>query len=277
MRQVYHIAIVLLAYAAAAHAQAIDPFQLVKDAAANEVRANADPADLWMYRLYKETKSGSQIKDMVETKDGIVARLISVNGRSLTPTEREADDQRLSDLATNLEEQKRKRADQQKEQDRFINLVKALPDGLLYTYDGSEHVDGRETIRLKFRPNPAFHTTTRETIIFKAAEGLIWIDAADKRILKFDGTQTSDINIGWGLLGHVNKGSKLYLEQKHLAPGKWRLSRLDLEGTGQILLFKSLSLKQKQSASDFRPVPDLTYPQAVALLKKQDLASAATH
>src|SRR6476659_3302025 len=123
MRFLFHGILALMAISASA--QSPSPAQLVRDAAANEVRTNADPADLWMYRLSKETKSGSQVKDMVETKDGIVARLIAVNGRSLTPTERAADDQRHTDLATNLDEQKRKKADQQKEQDRFINLVKA--------------------------------------------------------------------------------------------------------------------------------------------------------
>jgi hypothetical protein len=278
MRLVRHLALVFCVLSAVSVcAQNVDPLQLVKDAVANEIQDNLHPTDFWMYRLAKESKSGTQVKDMVETKQGIVARLIAYNGRQLTETERAADDKRLSDLAANPSEQQRKRDDQKKEQDRFLAIIKAMPDALIYTSDGIEPIDGRETIRLRFKPNPSFHTTTRETIIFKAAEGFIWIDAAEKRILKFDGLQTSDINIGWGLLGHIDKGSRLHLEQKRLAQGKWRLNRLDLEGSGQILLFKSLSLKQKQSASDFRPVADLTYPQAVELLKKQDLASAAAH
>ncbi len=259
--------------------QAADPAQLVKAAVANEIQATEHPADSYMYRLTKESKSGTQVKDMVETKDGIVARLISLNGRALTDAERSADDQRLENLIRDPEEQRRKLADQQKEQARFLSLVRALPDALLYTADGTEQIDGRDTIRLKFGPNPAFHTTTRETIIFRASEGYIWIDALDKRITRFDGIQTSDINIGWGLLGHIEKGSKLQVEQRWLDQGKWRLSKLVLEANGQILLFKSITLKQRQSATDFRPVPaDLKIAAAVELLKKQNatLASAPT-
>lgn len=262
-----------------AFGQTADPVQLVKAAVANEVQATEHPADSFMYRLTKESKSGTQVKDMVETKDGIVARLISLNGRALTDAERSADDRRLENLIRDPEEQRRKLADQQKEQDRFLSMVRVLPDALLYTSDGTEQINGRETIRLKFRPNPAFHTTTRETIIFRASEGNLWIDALDKRITKFDGTQTNDINIGWGLLGHIEKGSKLQVEQRWLDQGKWRLSKLVLEANGQILLFKSLTLKQRQSATDFRAVPsDLKIASAVELLKKQGatLASAPT-
>src|SRR5438105_3839991 len=247
MRFASKTAACICVFGSLAWSQAPNPKQLVKDAVANELQAAEHPSDFWMYRLFKESKSGTQIKDMVETKEGIVARLISVNGRNLTNVERSADDQRLDKLARNASEQNRKRADQQKEANRFLALLRALPDALTYTYDGTEELDGRKTTRLKFRPNPFFRTTTTETIIFHAAEGFIWIDDSDRRILKFDGVQTSDINIGWGLLGHIEKGSKLFLEQRRLDQGKWRLTRLNLEGKGQILLFKSLTLKQRQS------------------------------
>ena len=223
-----------------------------------------------MFRLSKTTKFGTQVKDMVETKDGIVARLVSMNGRDLTPQERLADDARLDNLQQDPKEQQRKLSDQKKDQERFLSLVRALPDALLYSDDGRQELDGRETVRLKFRPNPAFHSTAKETIIFRAAEGHIWIDAAELRIAKFQGATTSDINIGWGLLGHIDKGSKMEIEQRRLGENKWRLSRLLLEGNGNILLFKTLTLKQQQTATNFQPVPaNLSLGDGVALLKKQ--------
>lgn len=260
----------------AALGQHPDSLQLVKAAVANEVQATEHPPAAMMYRLTKESKSGTQVRDMIETKDGMIARVVSVDGRQLTPAERTADDQRLEYLAKNPSEQARKQADQQKEMARFLALIRALPDALLYTYDGTEQVDGRETVRLKFRPNPAFHTTSIETIIFHAAEGHIWIDPLEKRIAKFDGVQTSEINIGWGLLGHIDKGSKLQLEQHRLDDGQWRLNKLALQGSGKILLFKSVNMNQRQSATDFRVVPsNLSVAQAIDLLKKQEVKVAS--
>ena len=262
--------------ATTAFAQNPDPVQLVKAAVANEIHATEHPPALMMYRLTKESKSGSQVRDMIETRDGIVARMVSVNGRQLSPAERTADDQRLEYLATNPSEQARKRSDQQKETARFLTLIRALPEGLFYTYDGTEQLHGRETVRLKFRPNAGFHTTSVETIIFRAAEGYIWIDSSEKRLAKFEGTQTSEINIGWGLLGHIDKGSKLQLEQHRLDDGQWRLNKLDLQGSGQIFFFKPVNMNQRQSAADFRPVPgDLNVAQAIELLKKQELKLAS--
>ena len=254
-----------------------DPVQLVRATVANEIRENARTTEFWMYRLTKETKSGTQVRDMVETKDGIVARVIRVNGRPLTDAERAADDRRLDLLARNPQEQARKRADQQKDANRFLTLIRALPEALIYTYDGTEQIEGRQAVRLKFRPNPAFHRTTIETIIFRSAEGFIWIDSSERRILKFEGSETNEISIGWGLLGHIDKGSRLRLEQHRIDESKWRLSGLKLEGSGQILLFKSVTMNQRQSATDFRAVPSgLNVAQAIDLLKKQDATIAQT-
>src|SRR5438270_11067411 len=93
--------LLLCGVAISAAGQTADPVQLVKIAVANEVQATEHPTDAFMYRLTKESKSGTQVKDMVETKDGIVARLISLNGRPLTGAERDVDDQRLANLISN--------------------------------------------------------------------------------------------------------------------------------------------------------------------------------
>jgi hypothetical protein len=256
-------------------AQVQDPRQLVKDAVSNELRSNEQQTDFWMYRLNKENKSGAQVKDMVETKDGIVARLISVNGRPLTLEERAADDERLTALANNPEEQRSRLGDQKKEQEKVLAMVRALPDALLYEYAGTDLMDGRPTVRLKFKPNPAFHPTTRETIAYKATEGTLWIDSQEQRILRLDATLAHDINIGWGIVGHIDKGGQLFLQQQFLGSGKWRINKLIIEASGQAFFFKSISLKQRQFGADFRPVPpNLSIAAAVNLLKKVDATIA---
>ena len=251
------------------------PIELVKNAVFNEVHAAEQQHIFWTYRLSKETKSGKQSKQMIETHDGTVARLISLNDRELSPAERISDDQRLSKLAGSREEQLRILQDQKVELQRFLDLVRALPEALLYEYGSTESMNGRATVRLRFRPNPRFHLTTRETLIYRTTQGELLIDLADQRILRLDATLTDEVNVGWGLLGHINKGGKLLLEQQRLAQGQWRINRLNIEATGQAFVFKSITLRQNQFASDFQPVPEnLTIPIAVQILKKTQLAEA---
>ena len=245
--------------------------ELVKRAVQKEVSAVENDSDFWRYHLRKETASGSQIRDMVETKQGIVARTISINDQPLTSEQRAHDDQRLANLVANPEEQHKKQREQAEEANRVLALIRALPDALLFSYDGDEKMHGRNAVRLNFKPNPKFSPTSRETYVYKGTNGFLWIDDASERIVKLDATLVNNVNIGWGgILGHINKGGHFILEQSMPAPGKWKLSTLVLEATGKLLIFKSISLKQRQFGTDYRPVPPtLDIAQAVAILKKQ--------
>lgn len=245
--------------------------ELVRRAVQKEVSAVQSEADFWRYRLRKESVSGTQTREMVETKQGIVARTVAVNNRPLTPEERTGDDQRLQRLLADPEEQRKKQREQADEANRMLTLIRALPDALLFQYDGRDQLKGRDTVRLKFTPNPKFSPTSRETYVYKGSNGFLWIDGASERIVKLDATLVENVNIGWGgILGHINRGGHFVLEQSMLSEGKWKLSTLILEATGKLLVFKSISLKQRQFGTDYHPVPPtLNLAQAVELLKKQ--------
>src|SRR5882724_6351020 len=65
--------------------------ELVRRTVNKEVADMQNPTDFWRYHLRKESAAGSQIRDMVETKQGIVARTIAVNDQPLTPEQRTGD------------------------------------------------------------------------------------------------------------------------------------------------------------------------------------------
>ena len=89
--------------------------------------------------------------------------------------------------------------------------------------------------------------------------------------MKLDATLTDNVNIGWGgILGHINKGGHFVLGQNMVANGKWKLTTLILQATGKLLIFKSITLNQRQFGSDYKIVPpNLTIAQAVELLKNK--------
>ncbi len=244
--------------------------ELVRRAVNKEVADMENPKDFWRYHLRKESASGSQTRDMVETKQGIVARTIAVNDQPLTPEQRAGDDARLAQLIADPQEQRKKQKEQNDETNRVLGLVRALPDALLYDFDGNEVVNGRNCTRLKFVPNPKFSPTTRETLVYKRTGGFLWVDTAAERFVRFDATLTDNVNIGWGgILGHINKGGHFVLGQTTVANGKWKLTTLILEATGKLLIFKNISLKQRQFGSDYKSVPPtLSIAEAVDLLKR---------
>ncbi|HUR36614.1 MAG TPA: hypothetical protein VM009_02280 [Terriglobales bacterium] len=253
----------------------VDAQALVRKAAANAAAGAQDTNKLFMYRVMKETSSGVALRDMVETKDVILARTLTWNGRQLTPGERAKEDERLDLVVTDPEELSKKRSDQDADRNRTLQLVRALPDALRYTYDGSQLIQGREAIRLKFTPNPDFSPTSKETYGLKAAAGTLWIDKEQTQIIRMEAELTENVYIGWGILGHINKGGRLELEQSLLPGNAWRISKLNIEATGKAFFFKTIRIKQRQSGWDYKPVPNsLTVAQAVATLKQTAAISA---
>lgn len=221
------------------------------------------------FLLRRETPNRIETRELIETSAGLVARTVALGDRPLTREERTADDLRLEELLADPKLQKEKLEEQRANTERVTRLVRALPDAFLYEFDGSEPGPSGQLIRLKFKPNPNFDPPSKETNVYKGMEGTLWIDASAARIVRLDATTVKQVNFGWGLLGHLDKGGTFKLRQSEIAPGRWEITNMQLNFTGKVLIFKSIKVQQTQSTWHFRPVPrNLTLADGVDLLRK---------
>lgn len=245
-----------------------DVQQLVRKASAHAAANAENTSHVFRYRVLKETNSGTALRDMIETREVILARTLTWNGRPLTANERFKEEAKLDLVVNSPEELRKKQAEQEADRKRTLQVVRALPDALIFRYAGVEKVNGRDAIKLTFTPNPNFDPTSKETYGLKAAAGTIWIDREQVQIVKMDAALTENVYIGWGILGHINKGGHLELEQTLLPGNVWRISKLNIEATGKAFFFKTIRIKNRQTGWDYQPVPaDLSIAQAVQVLR----------
>ncbi len=263
---------------AAADQTQIPPVQLVRRTVNNELKANGvDVHVLYMFKDFKQTPNGSQTKLLVETKDATAGLLIAINGKPLSPQQRQDEIARIDRFVQSPAELRRKQKQEKEDADHVTRIMKALPDAFLYepngTEPGSEEIGrpGDELVRLKFRPNPDYNPPTHTEQVLTGMTGYLLIDANHDRIAKIDGTLMKEVGFGWGILGHLDKGGRFVVQQVDVGDDHWEISRMDLAFTGKILFFKSLNIKSTETYSDFRPAPsNLTFAQGVDLLKKQE-------
>jgi hypothetical protein len=254
------------------------PHELVRETVWNEVKSANDPSDArFMFRSRKQSPQGSQTKLYVETADAVAGLLIALNDRPLSPEEQRAEERRIERFIRDPSELQKKRKKEKEDADRTLQIVKALPDAFLYEPDGTESgvqgmgKAGDELIRLKFRPNPKYDPPSRVEQVLTGMRGTILIDAKHHRIAKIDGTLFKDVGFVWGILGHLDKGGHFLVLQGDVGSGTWDLTRMWLNFTGRVLLFKGLKIQSDEVLSDFRPVAkNLTFAQGVELLKKQE-------
>ena len=259
------------------------PTALVQKTVENEIRSNNGGARL-MFRDHQETAYDSRTKLVVETGEGTAGMLVAINGKAMNAQQRQAEMARLDGLVNNPQELKRKQKTEREDAERTTRMVNALPYAFQYEFDGTETgkpglgKSGSELVRLKFRPNPKYDPPTRTEQVLTGMQGYLLIDAYQHRIAEIDGTLFKDVGFGWGILGHLDKGGHFLVVQGEVDNGAWEITRMDLNFTGRVLLFKRINIKSNEVFSDFRPVPpDLSFAQAVELLKKEAAELAENH
>lgn len=261
----------MAAQQAPAAAPQVPAQDLVRRVIANEDRASQQHLR-FLYRLRTETpKAGTVTKELVETNDGVVARLIAVNDRPPSVEERHKDDERLQKLASDPQVRETKRKQQKEDEERTTRMVRALPDAFVYEYDGFEAAkDGQQLVRLKFKPNPTYDPPTRELQVYQGMEGTMLIDPSDERLARIEAHLFRGVNFGWGILGHLDPGGQFEVEQSRVGGDRWEVTQMRLRFTGKILFFKNLNINEHETAFDYRGAPDnLSFVQGIEFLKKQ--------
>jgi hypothetical protein len=230
----------------------------------NELRFQDDHTN-WMYRLEKEQYGKKQVEEIIQTREGSLSRLLSVNDQSLTAKQRKEEDQRVQELMTSQSAKRKLQRVLDAETLQGRRLFKMLPDAFVFNYAGG---DGN-LVKLSFRANPDFRPPSLEARVFHDMGGEMWVDCKQERLAAFNGHLTQDVKFGLGLLGHLDKGSHFEVRQTEVVPGHWDMTTMSLEMTGKALLFKSIGVQKKEQRRDFHQVSDdLTLTQAADILNR---------
>jgi hypothetical protein len=259
-----------------------DPAELVRKAVHNEISAANDDSARFMFRGTKTTPQGSTTRLYVETKEATAGLVIAYNGKPLSPEQRRAEEARVERFIKHPEELKKKRDQERAEAERTLRIVRALPDAFLFEYAGEEQGSegigrtGETLVKLKFRPNPHYQAPSRVEEVLTGMQGYVLVDAAHYRLASIDGTLFKEVGFGWGILGHLDSGGRFLVQQQELGDNLWEISSMSVRFTGKILLFKNLSINSTETFTGFKRVPpDLTFAQALELLKKEESSTDA--
>ena len=230
----------------------------------NELKFQDDHTN-WMYRLEKEQYGKKQVEEIIETKEGSLSRLLSINHQPLTAKQQEEEDQRVRELMTSRSAKRKLQRALEAEILQGRRLFKMLPDAFVFNYAGG---DGN-VIRLSFRPNPNFNPPSLEARVFHDMEGELWVDCKQERLAAFNGHLTQDVKFGLGLLGHLDKGGHFDVRQAEVVPGHWDMTTMSVEMSGKALLFKNIGVQKMEKRWGFQQVSDdLTLTQAADILNR---------
>jgi hypothetical protein len=233
--------------------------ELLRRAVDGELKAQDADHTEWMYQTRVRDDGKDQVKTVIETREGDLERLRSVNGQSLTPEQEKREDQRIDNLIHNRREQRKLRREKAEDGQKMGRLFKMLPDAMTARYGRHQG----DLVEILFKPNPNFHPPSHEAAVFHGMEGRIWINTRENRLAEIEGHLMETIKFGGGLLGHLDKGGEFHVKQSEVGPGHWEITLLHVNMHGKVLFFKTIGVQQDETQTNFQQVPDnLTLAQA---------------
>src|SRR5437899_2751197 len=268
------VIVLLVSRIASAQSQSnaqLSPADLVRAVIHSELKASDVTEIRWKYLLVKDVDRKEETREVVETKTGSLDRVIAIAGRPLSDGQQRDETERILRLSHNPDEQRKLEQTRKKDAEQCNAFLQMVPDAFLFEYAG----ESGSAIKLTFKPNPGFRPPSREGKVLHEMAGEIWIDAKQQRLVSIRGQLVNEVKFAGGLLGHLEKGGQFAVKRAEIAPGHWEVTEMAVNMRGKALLFKTISVQQREFHRNFERVPDdLTMAEAAALLLKQTLIAA---
>lgn len=249
----------------------LSPANLVKAVIHTELNTSGGTGIRWKYLLFKEVEGKQETREVVETKSGSLDRLIAIGGRALSDSQQHDETERILKLSHNPEEQRKLEQIRRKDAEQCNAFLRMVPEAFLFEYSG----ESGNLTKLTFKPNPSFRPPSREGRVLHEMAGEMWVDARQQRLVSIRGQLTNEVKFAGGLLGHLERGGQFAVRRAEIAPDRWEVTEMTVNMRGKALLFKTISVQQKEIHQNFERVPnDLSVSDAAALLLKESLIAA---
>jgi hypothetical protein len=256
--------------AADASLLSVPPRSWAADAAANELIALHHKGSYLRYRMETVNEKGNQVRDVIESKDGTVARLIMKDGKPLTAEEDEWERRRLTDMIASPAAYAKHVNRGESEKSMADKLAPLMADAMINTYTPGQPQSGRNggalEIVLDYKPNPKFVPPNTQAEALTGLEGRVWIDAKTRYLVRMDGTIARGVNFGWGMLAHIYPGGKLEMNQTNVGGNRWIFTDFSMQLTVRALMVKKLNIHSTAKASNFQVLGPMGYQDAIRLL-----------
>lgn len=237
------------------------PLGWATDAVRNEEKVieSADQVPL-RYRQRRVGAKGDTTREVIESRDGNVARTVERDGRPLNEEEDAAEQARLKDVLSSPDDFLKHHRKDKDIRDSVIKLVGLMPEAMLYSFAPGQPQttsdDGKQVV-VDFKPNPTFHPPTMYAEALTGLEGRVWIDERSHYLTRIEARVLHPVNMGFGILAKIYPGGTLALEQKNVDGTHWVFTHIEEHLTARLLLVKNYPEDTVIRSWDFRTTPML--------------------
>lgn len=190
-------------------------------------------------------------------RDGFFfSKLVERDGQTVPEAEQQGNEagfqKRAAELkAMSAEQLKQLRQEERNKERQEDSWLRELPDALEFHRAGEELMNGRPTLVLDCSPRSGYRAKNIRARVFEKMRGRVWIDKADSEMAKAEAEMFDSVNIGWGLIGRIEKGTRFLLSRRKLGDDAWGVDTQVIKLSARVL-FKSLRTEVVHHYSDYR-------------------------
>lgn len=223
----------------------------------------------------KETET--RIYEVTPVGGRAVERLISVNGKELSASEREKEDKRVQKEVEEIikrrekkeQKEERARAKGEKEKDDGDVEIKDFLRISEITSVRREMFRGHEVIAFDFEPRKGFKSKNRAEDIVNKLAGTIWVDETARQVARLEARLTDSYKIGGGMLASIGASTAFSFEQEKVGDEVWLPSSMEANISARVLLLAKFNRSVERRYSDYKKYQidskyDLTKPKESA-------------
>jgi hypothetical protein len=221
----------------------------------------------------KETETRTY--EVTPVGDQFVERLMSVNGKALSASEREKEDKRIEKEVDGLvkrhekKQQKKQRARERGENEEKDKDQVTIKDFLRISEITSvrrETFRGHEVIAFDFEPRKGFKPKSRAEDIVNKLAGTIWVDEVAQQVARLEARLTDSYKIGGGMLASIGASTAFSFEQEKIGDEIWLPSLMEANVSARVLLLAKFNRSVERRYSEYKKYQidsnyDLTKPK----------------
>ena len=248
---------------------AVSPVRWAEVAAATEEHIiNYDHNALLRYRVRKIDAKGETVREVIESREGSIARLVQQFGQPLTAEANAAERERLQDILNSPDSFLRHLRREDGSKAYAIELLHSMPQSMLWSYvPGQPQLPGAPApaVVIDFQPNPSFKPPSLITEGLTGIAGRVWVEASSHYVTRIQGRILHSVDFGWGgVLARVKEGGSIVLEQHKATDRRWLYSRLVERITIREILVHTAEENTDMTAFNVQPLPaPVSYREAI--------------
>jgi hypothetical protein len=230
----------LLALASPPADAPVDVNALVRDAVAKETKMFDEvEKHCFTMRIFQE-ETGNDPHRKRETRlehvcfrDGVpVYQRLEINGK---PT-----GVKITDPYPPPDDEWRKRAEKIRESHKTqIDIMQQCLKAFNFTFVNETPFEGRPTIVIDIKPNPAYNATSRTTELLKSVSGRAWIDKETHNLVMIQAKTFKDFALWGGMIVRIKEGCQFEMRQKEI-DGEWFPYFMESSWEGKLAMVKRI-------------------------------------